>query len=112
MHNSSLDSELQTAFSPQKQTSNLKNTKVKSKLFSLAACGEGIFSPLACQAGFLFISREMNLKNKLFMQNKPNFRPFCTKNEGFKEKQTQNKANQSQFKPNSNPIQTQFWALD
>ena len=34
------------------------------------------------------------------MQNKPNFRPFRPKNDDFTKKQTQ-------FKPNSNPIQSQ-----
>ena len=44
-------------------------------------------------------SAERAQKN-LFMQNKPNFPRFCAKNEDFAQKQTQ-------FKPNSNPIQTQ-----
>jgi len=43
------------------------------------------------------------------MQNKPNFRRFCAKNADLEEKQTQNKANQSQNKPNSNPKRTQFY---
>jgi hypothetical protein len=38
----------------------------------------------------------------LFLQNKPNFPHFSLENEDFAKKQ-------SQFKPNSNPIQTQFW---
>jgi len=37
----------------------------------------------------------------LFMQNKPNFPRFYAKNNDYDKKQTQ-------FKPNSNPIQTQF----
>jgi hypothetical protein len=41
----------------------------------------------------------------LFLQNKPNFPNFPPKNEDFAKKQTQ-------FKPNSNPIQTQFSILD
>jgi len=47
------------------------------------------------------LRKDQRAQKNLFMQNKPNFPRFCAKNEDFAQKQ-------SQFKPNSNPIQSQF----
>ncbi len=56
----------------------------------------------------LYICRESSTNQPLFMQNKPNFLFFSTKNKGYAQKQTQFKPNQSQYKakiePKTKPI--------
>jgi hypothetical protein len=49
-------------------------------------------------------SKEKSIKNaNIFCRNKPNFPRFTPENDDFTKKQTQ-------YKPNSNPIQSQYWS--
>jgi len=72
----------------------LRGRTMSTPSFSLESCVLSLWSGSST-------SVENIRQIRLFLQNKPNFRPFPTKNEDYAKKQTQ-------YKANSNPIKANF----